>query len=186
MKIDQFEAFISRLSMGERLRGLGLPELHAVRPPVKTPSIRSAVELPKENPVSGALSTGNFRSAEGESSFHAAPHNFSNLGPVEFHAPPVITREEQVARKMQERAISPAAAQDKIAAASAGLAQAFPHVHVTNFAQLSSDVQPRPTSKTLVTRSSQPVSNTMQNASFPENDDRDACSNFSARRFHFR
>ncbi|CAM9903172.1 unnamed protein product [Ascophyllum nodosum] len=90
MKIDQFQAFISRLPMAERLRVLGLPELHAVSPPVKTPSIRSAVELSKEDPVSDALPRGNFHSAEGDNSFHAAPRNFSNLGRAEFHAPPVI------------------------------------------------------------------------------------------------
>ena len=49
VKIDQFQAFISRLPMSERLRVLGLPELHAVSPPVKTPSIRSAAELSKED-----------------------------------------------------------------------------------------------------------------------------------------
>ena len=155
MKIDQFQAFISRrLSRVERLRVLGLPELHAVSSPEKAPLIRSAVELSKEDPVSDALSRGNFRCAEAKNSFHAAPRNFLNLGRAESHAPPVITREEQAAREMQERAVSPAAAQDKTAAASARLAQAFPHAHMTNFAQPSSDVQPRPTRKTLVTRSS--------------------------------
>ena len=98
---------------------------------------------------------------------------------MEFDAPPVITRKERAAREMQERAISPAAAQDKTAAASARLAQAFPRVHVTNFAQLSSDAQPRPTQETLVTRSSQPVSNAMYYAPFPEKDNRNACLNFS-------
>ena len=116
VKIDQFQAFISRLSMAERLRVLGLPELHAVSPPVKTPSIRSAVALSKEDQVSDALPKGNFRSAEGDNSFHAPPRNFSNLGRAEFHAPPVITRGGQAAREMQERAISPAVAQDETAA----------------------------------------------------------------------
>ena len=64
------------------------------------------------------------------------------------------------------------------AAGSARLAQAFPHVHVTNFAQLSSGAEPRPTQKTLVTRSFQPVSNAMYYAPFPENDDRNARLNF--------
>ena len=81
--------------------------------------------------MSDALSRGNFRSAEGDNSFHAAPRNFSNMSCADFRAPPVITRGEQAAREMQERAISPAAAQDKTAAARARLAQAFPHVHVT-------------------------------------------------------
>ena len=36
-----------------------------------------------------------------------------------------------------------------------------------------------------MTRSSQPVSNTMHNAPFPENDDCAACSSFSVRCFHF-
>ena len=90
----------------------------------------------------------------------------------------MITRGEQAAREMQERAISPATAQDKTAAVSARLAQAFPHAHVTNFAQLSSDAQPRPTQKTLITRSSQPVSNAMYYALFPENDDPNARLNF--------
>ena len=79
---------------------------------------------------------------------------------------------------MQERTISPAASQDKTAAASARLTQAFPHVHVTSFAQLPFDAQPRPTQKTLVTRSSQPVSNAMYYALFPENDDPNARLNF--------
>ena len=179
VKIDKFQAFISRLSMAERLRVLGLPEVQAVRLPVKTPSIRSAVELSKENPGSGALSRENFRSAAGGRSFNAASRKFSNLGSVEFHAPPVMTREEQVARETQELEIPPAAAQDKAEAASARFAQAISHADATDFDQLSSDVQPRPTSKTLlVTRSSQPVPNTMYYALFPENGDRDACPNF--------
>ena len=164
--------------MAEKPRVLGLPELHAVSSPVRTPSIRSAVELPKRDPVSDALSRGNFRPAKGDNSFHAAPRNVSNLSRAEFHASPVITRGEQAAQEMQERAISPAAAQGKTAAASARLAQDFPHVHVTNFAQLSSDAQPRPTQKTLVTRLSQPVSNAMYYAPFPENDDPNALLNF--------
>ena len=61
----------------------------------------------------GALFRGNFRSAMGESSFIVAPPKFSNLSPVEFHAPPVMSREEQVEREMQEHKISAAAAQDK-------------------------------------------------------------------------
>ena len=166
--------------MAERLRFLGLPELHVVSSPVKTPSIQSTVELSKEDPVSDALSRGKFRSAESDNSFHAAPLRFSNLGRAEFHAPPGVTGGEQAAREMQERAISPAAAQDKTAAASARLVQAFPHVHVTNFAQPSSDAQPRPTQKTLVTRSSQSVSNAMYYAPFPENDDPNARLNFRA------
>ena len=96
VKIDQFQAFISRLSLAERLRVLVLPELYAVSSPVKTPSIRRAVELSKEDPVSDAVFRGNFRSAEGENSFHAAPRNFSNLGRVEFHAPPVITQRNKL------------------------------------------------------------------------------------------
>ena len=79
---------------------------------------------------------------------------------------------------MQDRAISPGAAQDKTVAASARLTQAFPHVRVTNFAQLSSDAQPRPTQKTLVIRSSQPVSNAMYYAPFHDKDDPHARLNF--------
>ena len=94
MKIDQFQAFISRLPMSERFRVLGLPEVHTVRLPVKTPSIRSAVELSKKNPGSGALSRGNFRSAAGGRPCNAASRKLSNLSPVKFHAPPVMTREE--------------------------------------------------------------------------------------------
>ena len=45
VKIDQLQPFIARLSTAERPRVLGLPEVHAVRPPVKTLSIQSAVEL---------------------------------------------------------------------------------------------------------------------------------------------
>ena len=100
VKICQFEEFISRLSMAERLRALGLPDVHAVGPLAKMPTIQSAVGLSRGSPGSGALTTGNFRSAEGENSLHAAPRNFSNLGRVEYHAPPVITREEQIAREM--------------------------------------------------------------------------------------
>ena len=179
VKVDKFQAFISRIPMAERLRVLGLPELHAVRPPVKTPSIRSAVELSKENPVSSALSRENFRSAVGGRPFRGASSKFSNLGPVEFHAPPVMTREELVARKMQEREIPPAAAQDKTEAAGSGFAPAIPLADATDFAQLSPDAQPRPTPKTLVTRTSKPVSIAMCYASFPENDDQNARLNFS-------
>ena len=88
-----------------------------------------------------------------------------------------MTREEQVAREMQEREISAATAQDKTQAASSRFAQAISHADVTDFAQLSSDAQTRPTSKTLVTRSSQPVLNTIHYAPFPENGDPNACSN---------
>ena len=179
VKVDQFQAFITRLSRAERLRVLGLPELHGGRPPVKTFSVQSAVELSKESTGSGAQSRRNFRSGEGENSLHAASCNFSNLGPVKFHAPPVKTREELVARDTQERETSPAAAQDKTGAISPRFAPAISHAGVTIFAQLSSGAQPRPTSKTLVTRSSHPVSNAMYYAPLPENDDRDACPNFS-------
>ena len=98
VKIDQFQAFISILPMAERLRVLGLPELHAVSSTVKTPSIRSAVELSKKDPVSDALSRGHFRLAKGDNSFHAAPRNFSNVSRAGFHAPPVITRGGQAAQ----------------------------------------------------------------------------------------
>ena len=101
------------------------------------------------------------------------------FGRVELHAPPVMTREKQVARKMQERQIPPAAAQDKTEAASSRFAPAISHADATNFAQLSPDAQPRPTPKTLVTRSFQPVSNAMYYAQFPENDDRNSRLNFS-------
>ena len=93
VKNDQVQAFISKLSMAKRFRVLDLPEVHAVRPPVKTPSIRSAVELSQENPEPGALPKRNFRSAAGGRPFNVASREFSNLGPVEFHAPPVMTRE---------------------------------------------------------------------------------------------
>ena len=136
MKIYQFQAVISRLSRAERLRALNLPELHGGRPPVKTPSIRGAGELSKESPGSGALSRGNFRSVEGETSLHVASRNFSNLGPVKFHAPPVMTREEQVARETQKRETSPAAAQDKTEAASARFAPAIFHAASRKFPNL--------------------------------------------------
>ena len=132
VKIDQFQTFISRLSMTERFRVLGLPEVHAGRPPMKTPSTRSAVELSKENSGSGALPRGNSRSAAGGRSFNAASRKFTNLGPVGFYAPPVMTREEQVARETQVREIPPAAAQDKTEAAGARFAQAISHANVTN------------------------------------------------------
>ncbi|CAN0455587.1 unnamed protein product [Ascophyllum nodosum] len=105
VKIDQFQAFISRLPTAERLRVLGLPELHAVSPPAKTPSIRSAVELSKEDQVSDALPRGNFRSAEGDNSFHAATRNFSNLGRAES-MPSCDNSRRTSCTEMQERAIS--------------------------------------------------------------------------------
>ena len=140
-------------------------------------------------------------------------YDFANLGSVKFHVPsPVKTRDEQVAGEMQDRDTSTAApaAQDKTERASSRYAPAIPHAGVTTSAQLSFGHLPpmpnhclpgrlswpvRPSlfrilctmcSRTLVTRSSQPVSNTMHNAPFPENDDRDAYSIFSARFFHFR
>ena len=91
--------------------------------------------------------------------------------------PPLVkTRDEQVEGEMQTRDISTAAAvaQDKTEAASSRFAPAIPHADATNFAQLSSNVQPRPTPKTLMTCSSQPVSKQC-----PENNDRDACLNVS-------
>ena len=96
-----------------------------------------------------------------------------------------MTREEQVARKMQEGQIPPAAAQDKTEAASSGFASAIPHADATDFALLSTDAQPRPTLKTLMTRSSQPVSITMYYAPFPENDDRNERPNFTHDVFTF-
>ena len=91
MKIDQFEAFISRLSMRVRLRVLGLLDVHAVRPLVKIPTIRSDVGLPRGSPGSGALSTGNFPFAAGGCPFREVPRecDFANLGPVKLHAPPL-------------------------------------------------------------------------------------------------
>ena len=190
MKVDQFEPFISRLSMGVRLRVLGLPEVHAVRPLMKMLTVRSAVGLPRGSPVSGEVSTENCCSATGGRPFRVAPRecDFANLCPVKFHAPsPVEARDKQVAGKIQEREITTAAAaaQDKTEAASSTSAPAIPHADVTKSAQLSSDAQPRPTRKPLVTCSSQPVPNFMHNAPLTENDDRNACSNCSARCFHF-
>ena len=177
VKVGQLRGFILGLSKADKYRVLGLPEVHAVRPPAKIPANRSAVGLSRGNPGSGALSKGIFRSAGDESSFNVASRAFSNLGPVEFHAPNVMTREEQVAREMQEQEISAAAAQDKTEVASSRFAPAISHADVTDFAQLSSDAQPRPTSKTLVTRSSQPVPNAIYYAPFPENDDPDTYPN---------
>ena len=71
--LDQFQAFISDLSMAGRFRVVGRPEVNAFRPPVKTPTIRSAIELSQGNPGPGAPSRGNFRSAVGESSFLRCP-----------------------------------------------------------------------------------------------------------------
>ena len=88
-----------------------------------------------------------------------------------------MTRENQVAREMQEREISAAAAQDKTEAASSRFAPVIPHADVTDFAQLSSDAQPSPTSKTLMTRSFQPVTNAIHYAPLPENEDPDECPN---------
>ena len=151
VKIDQVQAFISGLSMAKTFRVLGLPEVNAVRHPAKTPTIRSAVELSLGNPGTGALPRGKSRSAVGESSFNVASRKFSSLGPVELHAPPVMTRDERVARKMQKNEISSVAAQRKTDAASTRLAKAISHADVTDFTQNSSDAQPRPASKTLVT-----------------------------------
>ena len=97
------------------------------------------------------------------------------------------TRDEQVAGEVRERDISAAAAaaRDKTEAASSRFAPAIPRADATDFAQLSSDAQPRPTSKTLVTRSSQPVSNAMHYAPLLENDDLDACPNFLHHVFTF-
>ena len=58
-------------------------------------------------------------------------------------------------RQMQERKISAAAAQDKTKAASSRFAPAISHADVTDSAHLSTDAQPRSTSKTLGTHSSQ-------------------------------
>ena len=177
VKINQFQAFISGLSTAERFRVLGLSEVNAVSSPSTTPTIRSTVMPPQGNPEPGALSREKNRSAVGESSFNVASRKFLSLGPVEFHAPPVMTREEQVAREMQEHEISAAATQDKTEAASARFGQAISHADVTDFTQTSSDAQPRPASKTFVTRSSPPVPNARYYASFPENDDPDTCPN---------
>ena len=82
-----------------------------------------------------------------------------------------MTREKQVAREEQKQEISAVAAQDKTEAASSRFTPAISHADVTDFAQLSSDAQPRPTSKTLVTRSSPPIPNGRYYAPIPENDD---------------
>ena len=76
----------------------------------------------------------------------------------------MITRENEVAREMTE-------------AASSRSAPVIPHADVTDFAQLSFDAQPSPTSKTLMTRSSQLVTNAIHYAPLPENEDPDACPN---------
>ena len=73
VKLDQFQAFISGLSMAGRFRVVGRPEVNALRSPVKTPTFRSALELSQGNPGPGAPSRGNFRSAVGESSFLRCP-----------------------------------------------------------------------------------------------------------------
>ena len=151
--------------------------MNAARSPEKIPTIRSAVGLSRGNPGSNAFPRENFLSAVGESSYNAASRKFSDLGPVKFLAPPVKTREEKVAREMQEQRISAAAAQTKTEAASARFAQAISHVDVTDFTQILSDAQPRPTSKTLVTCSSPPVPNTRYHAPFPENYDPNTCPN---------
>ena len=77
--------------------------------------------------------------------------------------------------------MSAAAAQDTTEAVSSRFAPAIPHAGLTDFAQLSSDAQPRPTSKTLATRLSQPVLNAtgIHYGPFPENDDPDTCPSFS-------
>ena len=97
----------------------------------------------------------NYRSAAGGRPSNAASNRFLNLGPVEFHAHPVTTE-----------------------AASARFTQATPHADVTDLVQLSSDAEPRPTSKTLVTRLSQPFPNAIHYAPFPECGDPDTCPNF--------
>ena len=80
VKIDQFEAFISKLSMGERLRVLlGLPDVHAVKPPVKISTIRSAVGLPRGSPRSGTLCTGRFSAVAGGCPFRVAPRKYATL-----------------------------------------------------------------------------------------------------------
>ena len=76
--------------MTERFRVLGLPEVNAVRPPAKIPTIRSTAELSQGRPGPGALSRCFFCSEVGESSFNVASRKFSNLGPVEFHSSPVM------------------------------------------------------------------------------------------------
>ena len=133
---------------------------------MKTPSVRRAVELCKKNPVSDALPRGSFVQLWADALFVVHRASFSNVCPVDFHA-------------------SPPAAADEVQAASSRSAPAIPHVDVTNFAQISCDVQPRPTPKTLVTRSSQPVLNTMHYAPYREKYDRDACPNFSLYVFTF-
>ena len=65
--------------MAEMFRALGLPEVNAVRPPVKIPTIRSTVELSRGSPGPGSLSRGNFRSAVGESSINVASRKFLNF-----------------------------------------------------------------------------------------------------------
>ena len=179
VKTDQFQAFISGLSMAERFRVLGLPKVHAVRLPANIPAIRSAIGLSRGNPESGALYRGNSRSAVGGSSFNvnAASRKFSNLDSVEFRAPPVMTREEQIAREIQEHDISAATPQDKTETASARLAQAVPHAYATDFTQISSDSQPRSAAKTLVTSLSPSGPNARYYAPFPENDDPDTRPN---------
>ena len=77
-KIAQFQALISGLSAAKIFRDLGLPDVNAIKLPAMTSAIRSTIELSQGNPGPRALSTGNFRSAVGESSFSVTTLKYSN------------------------------------------------------------------------------------------------------------
>ena len=78
VKIAQSQVLISGLSTAKRFRELGLPDVNAVKLPAMTSAIRSTIELSQGNPGPRALSTGNFRSAVGESSFSVTTLKYSN------------------------------------------------------------------------------------------------------------
>ena len=67
-----------RTFYGKKKRDLGLPDVNAIKLPAMTSAIRSTIELSQGNPGPRALSTGNFRSAVGESSFSVTTLKYSN------------------------------------------------------------------------------------------------------------
>ena len=132
VKIDQFQAFISRLSLEKSSESWICKNCTLARrklshdDALKTKCCRTV----QRGPSIRCTARENLVPLGAKTPLSMLHRPIFQMGSCGISCPP-LAREEQAAGEMQERAISPAAAQDKAAAASARFAQVFPHVHVT-------------------------------------------------------
>ena len=113
VKRQPFQALVSEVYMSERFRVLDPREIDEVRSSSKTLSIRSAIERPRRNEGFRALSRETARPAKSGRSFSVVTHLFSDLDPVELHAPPLMFLDEHSAWANQQEFTYAATEQDK-------------------------------------------------------------------------